>query len=74
MLRRYIPGVGNHTVFRAFRVLRPLRTLGKVPGMRQIINTMGEASDALADVVLLTTFIFLIFSVRGRDQGWGWEW
>lgn len=68
-----IPDFANFTMFRTFRVFRPLRTLGKVPGMKAIINTMLEAFDPLMNVVMLTMFIFFVFSVLGMElfQGQG---
>ena len=62
-----IPDFANFTMFRTFRVFRPLRTLGKVPGMKAIINTMLEAFDPLMNVVMLTMFIFFVFSVLGME-------
>ena len=64
---KYIPGFGNHSVFRLFRILRPLRSFGKLNGMRMLINTLLEDIAPLGNVVLLTSFVFFIFSVLGME-------
>mmetsp|Transcript_69269 Transcript_69269/g.156588 ORF Transcript_69269/g.156588 Transcript_69269/m.156588 type:complete len:378 (-) Transcript_69269:198-1331(-) len=63
----------NLSFLRIFRVFRPLRTLGKVEGMKALIGTMMVCVDPLTDVLNLTIFVFFVFSVLGMElfQGQG---
>jgi len=63
----------NLSFLRIFRVFRPLRTLGKMDGMKELINTMFLCVDPLVDVLNLTIFVFFVFSVLGMElfQGQG---
>ncbi len=36
------PGLPNVSALRAFRVMRPLRALTSVPGMRQLVQVRGS--------------------------------
>jgi hypothetical protein len=58
---------------RIFRVFRPLRSLGKVAGMKELVNTIFLCVDPLVDVLTLTIFVFFVFSVLGMElfQGQG---
>mmetsp|Transcript_2584 Transcript_2584/g.3507 ORF Transcript_2584/g.3507 Transcript_2584/m.3507 type:complete len:1836 (-) Transcript_2584:287-5794(-) len=57
----------NLSFLRIFRVFRPLRTLGKMEGMKELINTMFLCVDPLVDVLNLTIFVFFVFSVLGME-------
>jgi voltage-dependent calcium channel L type alpha-1D len=57
----------NLSFLRIFRVFRPLRTLGKMDGMKELINTMFLCVDPLVDVLNLTIFVFFVFSVLGME-------
>ena len=50
---------------RAVRVLRPLRTVNRVPGMRVLVRSLLDALPAMGSVVVLTSFIFLVFGIIG---------
>lgn len=60
----------NLGALRAFRVLRPLRTLTAVPGMRLIIMSMLQAGAQLGMVGVLCLFVFFVFGIVGI-QFWG---
>lgn len=60
-----LPDVENLSALRTFRVLRPLRTLTTVPGMRVIVQSMLASIPALANVFMLCVFIFFIFGIIG---------
>jgi voltage-gated sodium channel len=57
----------NLSFLRIFRVLRPLRTLSKIDGLKELIGTMFQCYDPLTDVLSLTIFIFFVFSVLGME-------
>ena len=49
-----MPGAGgNVSGLRAFRALRPLRTINGVPGMRLLVNTLIESIPLMIDVMVL---------------------
>ena len=52
---------------RAVRVLRPLRTVNRVPGMRVLVRSLLDALPAMGSVVVLTSFIFLVFGIIGVE-------
>jgi hypothetical protein len=58
-------GIGRS--LRLLRVLRPLRLLSKNEGMQMIVDAFLRALPALGYVVVLTAFIFLIFSIVGMS-------
>jgi hypothetical protein len=60
-----LPGLPNLSVLRTFRVLRPLRTLAKSPGLRKIIGAVIDSIPDLANVIVLLTFVLLIFAIAG---------
>lgn len=51
------------TYFRSFRLLRPLKSLSKFPGLRAIISTFLAAIPRLKDVVVLLLFLLLVCSI-----------
>ncbi|XP_076443926.1 sodium channel protein 1 brain-like [Babylonia areolata] len=48
---------------RTFRVLRAVKTISIFPGLRTIVNAMLRAIKMLTEVVLLTMFCLLVFSL-----------
>ena len=60
---QYIPGVGNYTAVRTIRVLRPLRTITGIEGMRVLVSTLLQSLPMLLDVVYLCAFLFFIFGI-----------
>lgn len=56
-----IPGVPRVSVIRAFRVIRPMRTLRRLPGMRALVRSLLNAIPGLLNVaamILLVCFIW----------------
>nr|CCA18882.1 similar to sodium channel putative [Albugo laibachii Nc14] len=60
-----LPSIPNVSAIRTIRVLRPLRSLSMIPGMRRLISALLKALPALANVVILQLFVFLIFGILG---------
>ena len=60
-----LPGLPNLSVLRTFRVLRPLRTLARSPGLRKIIGAVIDSIPDLMNVIVLLCFMLLIFSIAG---------
>ena len=58
-----VPGMPNFTYFRNFRLLRPLKSLSKFPGLRAIVSTFLAALPRLKDVVILLLFLLLVCSI-----------
>lgn len=55
------PSVQNVSAMRSVRVLRPLRTITGVEGMRMLVSTLLSSLPMLLDVLILVAFLFLIF-------------
>ena len=60
-----LPGMPNVSALRTFRVLRPLRSLTVVPGMKVLISSLLRSIPALLNVVALLAFVFAIFGIMG---------
>lgn len=58
-------GSSNISVGRLVRVLRPLRTISHVPGLKLIINSMLASIPQLLNVLGLCAFIFFMFGIVG---------
>lgn len=50
---------------KALRVLRSLRTITVVPGLRIMVNSLLKSLKNLTDVMLLTLFFLAVFSIIG---------
>ena len=50
---------------RTIRVLRPLRTITALPGMRILVGTMIKSLPMMANVLLLSVFLFVVFGILG---------
>ena len=55
----------NLSVLRAFRVLRPLRTISSVEGLRVLVTALISALPLLRDTIIVLIFFFLIFAIAG---------
>lgn len=55
----------NFTVLRTFRILRPLRTMARVKGLRMLLKSIFAALPQLMDNVVLIGFMQLIFAIVG---------
>ena len=67
---QYIPSFGNLSALRTFRVLRPLRAISVIPGMKVILKSMLDSLAALTWVLVLWMFFFFVFGIIGI-QLWG---
>jgi len=59
------PAFGDYPAARVLRVIRPLRVLGKLDGMKKIFATLANAAAALGDTLLLCCLIFFMFGIVG---------
>ncbi|ESO94539.1 hypothetical protein LOTGIDRAFT_118343 [Lottia gigantea] len=57
--------IGNLQVLRTFRVLRALKTVSIVPGLKTIVNALLRAFKMLIDVIMLTFFCLMVFALFG---------
>jgi hypothetical protein len=60
------PGV-NLSALRSFRVIRPLRTISSVAGLRIIVSALINALPLLRDSLLVLLFFFLVFAIAGSQ-------
>lgn len=60
-----IPGVDNFSAIRTVRVLRPLRTMSRIPGMGVIVGAMLKSLRPLSHVILLCFVVFFVFGILG---------
>ncbi|NXO42044.1 SCN5A protein, partial [Locustella ochotensis] len=57
--------LGSVSVLRTFRVLRALKTISVVPGLKIIVGALIQSVKKLADVMILTVFCLSIFALIG---------
>jgi hypothetical protein len=55
----------NLSSLRSFRVLRPLRTISGVPGLKVIVQSLLASMKLLKDTLILLAFFFLVFAIAG---------
>uniref|UniRef100_A0A3B3QQP8 Sodium channel protein n=1 Tax=Paramormyrops kingsleyae TaxID=1676925 RepID=A0A3B3QQP8_9TELE len=55
--------LGNVSALRAFRVLRALKTINAVPGLKTIVAALIESVKRMVDVMSLTVFALAIFAL-----------
>ena len=60
-----MPIFPNLSALRSLRVLRPLKSVSKLPGLRKIIVALTDSADDLCNVIFLLTFLIVCFSVMG---------
>ncbi|XP_021243737.1 sodium channel protein type 5 subunit alpha-like [Numida meleagris] len=56
---------GNVSALRTFRVLRTLKAISVIPGLKVIVNSLIESVKKLTDVLILTVFCLSIFALVG---------
>ena len=61
------PSFGNYSVLRAFRALRPLRALKRVPCMPVLIQWILSVMPKFGNVFMLCAFVFLVFGIVGME-------
>ncbi|KAK3093243.1 hypothetical protein FSP39_013116 [Pinctada imbricata] len=59
--------LGNLSALRTFRVLRALKTVAVIPGLKTIVGALLEAVRRLRDVGILTLFMLSIFALIGMQ-------
>ena len=50
---------------RAFRVLRPLRAITSIEGLKLLVSAVLKALPLLRDAIIVLVFFFLIFAIGG---------
>ena len=55
-----VPDLGNYSVIRSVRALRPLRALKRVPGMPILVSSILGCIPKMGNVTALCGFIFLV--------------
>lgn len=63
----FIPAFSGSSLsfLRVFKVLRPLRSLNKVPQMKMLVNTVLSSIPRLGDVAVMMAFLFVIIAITG---------
>ena len=71
----YIVGesAASGSVWRTFRLLRPLRTVQRFPGLRRLVETLYTALPQLGSLISLLALFFTFFGVIGV-QLWSGRW
>ncbi|XP_062813881.1 sodium channel protein type 5 subunit alpha isoform X3 [Anolis carolinensis] len=57
--------LGNVSALRTFRVLRALKTISVVSGLKTIVGALIQSVRKLADVMILTVFCLSVFALIG---------
>ena len=53
------------SIFRAFRVLRPLKTISSIRGLKVLMTALLSAIPLLVDTLIILLFFFIIFAIAG---------
>ncbi|CAF1300247.1 unnamed protein product, partial [Adineta steineri] len=61
----FFVNLGKVAVLRTFRVLRALKTVAVVPGLKTIVSSLIQSFMSLRDVAILSAFILSIFALIG---------
>ncbi|CAF3763063.1 unnamed protein product [Rotaria sp. Silwood1] len=61
----FFVNLGKVAVLRTFRVLRALKTVAVVPGLKTIVDALIQSLICLRDVTVLSSFILSIFALVG---------
>uniref|UniRef100_A0A8C7VTM0 Sodium channel protein n=1 Tax=Oncorhynchus mykiss TaxID=8022 RepID=A0A8C7VTM0_ONCMY len=57
--------LGNVSALRTFRVLRALKTISVIPGLKTIVGALIQSVKKLSDVMILTVFCLGVFALIG---------
>jgi len=52
---------------RAFRVMRPLKTISSVKGLKVLMSALFQAMPLLSDTIIILLFFFAIFAIMGLN-------
>ena len=69
----FLPVTGKTSGIRAFRLLRPLRTISRFPGLKRLVTAILLAVPQLGNLVLLVLLFFFTLGVVGV-QLWSGTW
>ena len=50
---------------KVLRVMRPLRLINKIPSLKMLLNALWGSWEDIVNVLLLWSFVFLLFSILG---------
>lgn len=65
LLSTGLGGGGKLSGLRAFRVLRPLRTVSRLGGLKLIVKALLASLPQLCNTILVCCFFFIIFGIAG---------
>uniref|UniRef100_A0A8C5AVU1 Sodium channel protein n=1 Tax=Gadus morhua TaxID=8049 RepID=A0A8C5AVU1_GADMO len=57
--------MGNVSALRTFRVLRALKTITVIPGLKTIVGALIQSVKKMVDVMILTVFALAVFALVG---------
>nr|AVX46624.1 sodium channel voltage gated type IV alpha A [Apteronotus albifrons] len=57
--------LGNVSALRTFRVLRALKTITVIPGLKTIVGALIQSVKKMGDVMILTVFALAVFALIG---------
>ncbi|MFT7809510.1 sodium channel protein type 4 subunit alpha A-like [Arapaima gigas] len=57
--------LGNVSALRTFRVLRALKTITVIPGLKTIVGALIQSVKKMVDVMILTMFALAVFALVG---------
>lgn len=57
----------NLQALRSFRVLRPLRTISNIEGLKMIVSALLSALPLLRDTLIVLIFFFTVFAIAGTQ-------
>ena len=60
-----VPAAGSFAVFRALRIIRTLRLLKSIPGLRLIIESLLKSIPSIGWITVLLAIVYYTFSVIG---------
>ncbi len=58
-------GGSSLAALRSFRVLRPLKTISGIEGLRLIVSAILASMPLLRDTIIVLLFFFIIFAIAG---------
>ncbi|KAG7331059.1 hypothetical protein KOW79_005028 [Hemibagrus wyckioides] len=59
----FAKGLGNVSALRCFRVVRALKTISVIPGLKTIVGALFQSVKKLSDVMILTVFCLSVFAL-----------
>ncbi|KAM9343613.1 LOW QUALITY PROTEIN: sodium channel, voltage-gated, type I-like, alpha [Pholidichthys leucotaenia] len=61
----FIPNLGKISALRTFRVLRAIKAISVIPGLKTIVGALFQSVKKLANVMILTVFCLSVFALVG---------